>query len=473
LPERHRHGFATKYPAAWEQLRREMSGSVAIAGKDYLYMRVYPLRSIAEPDARLPLAQPAAPDGYYWYIIVTPRQLPATVNQARHVGMTYMGGGAVGLLLLVLSFALAYAIARQHALSMALGRAVDNLPVLIAYIDNGQRFRFNNRAYLDVYGIAPRELYGKQLADVVGAEAYAKLQPHLEQALAGEQAECELHIEMGTRQLDLAVTLVPDLTGGGHVRGIYAQATDITQRKASEQREREHLLELAKVSRMASVGEITSEIAHQVNQPLAAIAMFSNAAQRTLEKGGEPGQLRDWMVTINAQAKRASDIIQRMRRFARREDMQSTALDLNETVREVVGLLEPVARARQVEVRLDLADSVPPVLASAALMEQVIYHLLRNAIRSAEGAAPAGLVTVRSRADATLVSVEVCNRAPASDRSPDMPDFDTLQGHQADTACADLSTSREIVGGLQGELYCLCTPEGGSQIYFTLPIMEP
>ncbi len=367
---------------------------------------------------------------------------------------------------IVLAGALAYVVARQRARARSLEQAVDNVPMLIAYIDADARFRFNNHAYFVTYGMTPKQLHGRPVREIFGAEGYRALQPYLEQALSGQRVEFELSLDQGRGARDLAVLFVPDAAGA--MRGLYALITDISERRAAERQAAEQQRELAQVSRLASLGEITNEIAHQINQPLAAIAMFSNAAQRTLDKGGDLGKLRDWMETINAQAKRASEVVQRLRRFAYQGEIRSTSLDLNDAVREAAGLLESDARARQVELHLDLGE-LPPVLAAAILMEQVIYNLLHNALRFASGQGRSGRVALRSHADRSRVWVEV-SAGPAvdGDNYPIEPGPDQIESFGV-----GLSISRGIVTSYGGNIICRQNQAGGSRVSIFLPRLEP
>ncbi|NTV94687.1 MAG: PAS domain-containing protein [Thiobacillus sp.] len=473
LPERRQRGFARVHPDAWATMSGQSAGSLTMAGASYQFARVYPLRALGPVADGSALARPEAAESYHWYLVVAENPATMSAGHARLADMTLKGGGVLALLLLALSFALAYAIARQRSLAMTLEQVVDNLPVLIAYIDAGQRFRFNNRAYLDAYGLTPRRLYGQPVRAVLGEDAYGQARPHLEQALAGHHVEFEMHLETGPGPRDLAVGFVPDLVGKTQVRGVYALITDITARKASESREREHLLAMAQVARMASVGEITAEIAHQMNQPLAAIAMFSNAAQRTIENGGDTDKLRDWMATINSQAKRASDVVQRLRRFARSDDFNPVPVDLNAPVREAVALLEPVAHASKVALSLDLADGLPAVLASAVLMEQVVYNLAHAAIRTAQGQSPGGRVVLRSLADQERVRVEIIGTVQELELESKQSKITYIVGQPEEGQCNELSISRDIVNSYHGDMDCRRIEGGGVLIWFSLPVIKP
>lgn len=378
-------------------------------------------------------------------------------------------GSIMALLIVAASAALAYAIARQQALATTLEQAVDNLPVLIAYIDAEQRFRFNNRAYLDLYDSRPKDLYGKHVRELFGEAGYAEIRTNLEHALEGKRMDFELRLDTNLGPRDLEVSYVPDSLGKR--RGVYALMTDVTPRKEAERSARQHQQELARVSRLASLGELTTEIAHQINQPLAAIAMLSNAAQRTLEQGGDHERLGDWMATINMQAKRAGDIVQRLRRFGQHGEIKSTVLDLNGSAREAIALVEDEARDKQVAVATELATPLPAVLAANLLMEQVIYNLLHNAVRAVAERAQAGTVTIRTRADASRVWLEIFD--PQSDQMTLPADKRLLEHEPAYPHYGlGLSISRSILSSYQGDLYYQEHAPGSIRIAFYLPRVD-
>jgi PAS domain S-box-containing protein len=368
------------------------------------------------------------------------------------------------LLVLALSIALAYALARQQALSTALSNAVDSLPIQFAYIDADQRCRFNNRAWQETWGLSAKTLYGKPLRELFAPAVYAQIAPCLALALAGQRQDFELQVEGGPGPRDLAVTLLPDRTAEGQVRGVYVLLTDIGPRKAAEQRERDQLLAMAQVARLASVGEITSEIAHQINQPLAAIAMFSNAAQRSLDNGEDPARLRDWMATINTQAKRASDVVQRLRRFAHQGEIRSAPIDLNASVQEALALADSERQAGQVAIALQLEPDLPPVLAADILVEQVLYNLLHNAIQAA-ARSEHGQIAVRTWADPQRVWLEVTDHTP---EAPPRQDPAEAEDH-----CLGLALSRNILASLQGDMICSQQPQGGRRVCLSLPRLKP
>jgi signal transduction histidine kinase len=388
------------------------------------------------------------------------------------------------VLAIALSMALAFSIARQQAMANALEQAINNLPMQFAYIDANRCYRFNNRAHHATCTERERANFGRSVQDVLGERVYRQVEPYLDRALAGQRVDFELRLPVGAAFCDLAVSYLPDMAKEGEVKGVFVLADDISARKQSERRDKEQLLEFAHISRLASVGEVAAEIAHQINQPLAAIAMFSSAAERTLASGGDASQVRGWLATINAQSKRASEVIDSLRRFVRPGKMDPVALDLNVPLREVAALLTHDAAARRVGLSLELANDLPPVMATGVLIEQVVFNLARNAIKIEAGKLRPGQVTIRSRADAERVWVEVVGEVDS-----DMQEMETCPletdvrqpevQHQVQPEAAtdsvlgfSLAISRSIIAGFSGEVGCHHESECAF-CYFNLPRCRP
>lgn len=376
-----------------------------------------------------------------------------------------------------LSIGLAFSIARQQAMAIALEQAINNLPIQFAYIDADRCFRFSNRAHHATCAEPDNANFGCSVRGVLGDSVYRQVEPYLDQALAGRRVDFELRLPVGVEFRDLAVSYLPDLAEGGQVKGLFMLADDITARKQAERHDKEQLLEFAHLSRLASVGEVASEIAHQINQPLAAIAMFSSAAERTLSSGADASQVRSWLATINAQSKRASEIVGSLQRFVRPGKMDPVALNLNLPLREVAALLTHDAAARHVGLSLELADDLPLVMATSIMIEQVVFNLARNAIQIEAAQPHPGQVTIRSRADAERVWVEVTGVAPAAETCLGEVDAG-LAGAQSAAVQADaargfsLAICRSIIAGFSGEVGCNC--DSDYTFYFlNLPRCRP
>jgi PAS domain S-box-containing protein len=195
---------------------------------------------------------------------------------------------------------------------------------------------------------------------------------------------------------------------------------DITDRKraeeklrASERRLLDAQMELARVTRVTTLGELTASIAHEVNQPLAAVVNAAGACRRWLE-GDTPNldEARcavDWIVN---EGNRASEVIRRVRALAKKTDLEKTPLDVNDVVREALALVQRELTSHRVSLRMELAPALPMILGDRVQLQQVIINLVMNSIEAMQSVTdrPRELL-IRSRQDEkqlVLVSVTDC-----------------------------------------------------------------
>jgi C4-dicarboxylate-specific signal transduction histidine kinase len=252
------------------------------------------------------------------------------------------------------------------------------------------------------------------------------------------------------------------------VRGFYVMVNDVSPIKASQRRERQHMLELAHVSRLASMGEMATEIAHEINQPLAAIAMYSAAGLRTLKGEYDRGKMETWLDAINTQAKRASEIVKRVRRFVQKGEPQLGPVDLNLIARETAALVDHDARSQDVEIVLELAEGLPAVQGERVLLEQVVFNLVRNAMDAVLAGSGERRVTLRTSSDAQLVYVEVSDSGPGVDPALGEHIFDSFVTNKQGGLGMGLAISRSIVEAHGGTLRYANNPGGGATFTFSL-----
>ena len=174
--------------------------------------------------------------------------------------------------------------------------------------------------------------------------------------------------------------------------------------------------DLSHVGRVASAGELASSLAHELNQPLAAILANAQAAQRMLDGGVEDrGELRAILGDIVGDDRRAAEIIHRLRSFIRKDETYRSRIDVNTVVQEVVGLVRNDAIIRSVALDLKLEPGLPPVFADRVQLQQVLLNLLINAL-DALGEAGVRRIAITSAHAAEAVQVAVRDWGPASPR---------------------------------------------------------
>lgn len=247
---------------------------------------------------------------------------------------------------------------------------------------------------------------------------------------------------------------------------------EAAERRRAEASARERQAELAHVHRLNTMGEMASGLAHELNQPLAAVVNYAKGAVRRLRQGAvDPGELLAVLEQAAAQAERAAAIVRRVRAFIRKEAPRQAALDCNKIVRETVSLMTADAERAGVRLVLDLAKPSPRVRADAVQIEQVIVNLVRNAIEAmTDSTSPVRDVTVR-----TLTAAGHAVEIAVEDTGPGLPAgaperlFTPFFTTKADGLGLGLSISQSIVEAHGGRLTATARPGGGTVFRFALP----
>jgi PAS domain S-box-containing protein len=280
------------------------------------------------------------------------------------------------------------------------------------------------------------------------------------------------------RQRMIETRVVPMRDDAGAVVAALALTRDITERQAAEERARRHLSELARVARISSMGEMASGIAHELNQPLTAIVNHASACLRRLGiQRDRDADVIESLQEIATQGQRAGQIIRNVRNLVSRSEPCTTAVDINEVVRTMVGLAEPEAKRHGVVVRAELDAALAPVRARRIEIEQVVFNLLRNAIEAMSGpsviATPAAAVSVATRRGADgAVEVSVQDRGSGIAAEDRDRVFDPFFTTKSDGMGMGLSISRSIIEAHEGRLTVRSNSESGVTFTFTLPAVK-
>jgi PAS domain S-box-containing protein len=449
------------------QLMLEKSGLHHTEDNWIRFERIYPL-SGDQPYPNGPdFAQPVAADQYFWTLAVARSPSSNKLSRAFVPANRWPIYGTLTLFAFLAASGLALAVNRNKALAESLEKLIDSLPVLIAYVDKDQRYRFNNQAYEGFFGQSPRQIYGKTVAEVLGDTAYQAVRPYVDQALAGKPAAFERQLAYATEMRDMVVNFLPDAAAQGEVRGFFVMAYDVSTVKQAEHRERQHMLELTHVFRLASMGEMATEIAHEINQPLAAIAMYSAAGLRTPQGESDRSQINTWLEAINAQAKRASETVRRVRQFVQKGEHPRGPVNLNQLAGEVAALLRHEAQTQNIVIVLQLAEDLPPVQGVGALLEQVVFNLVRNAMDALQQQPGERRIAIITAFDAERVYVKVSDTGAGIDPARGEHIFDSFVTTQAGSGMG-LAISRSIIEAHAGTLGYVANPEGGTTFMFSL-----
>ncbi|MDG9758845.1 PAS domain S-box protein [Pseudomonas sediminis] len=262
----------------------------------------------------------------------------------------------------------------------------------------------------------------------------------------------------------------------GAVVEVVSVSRDITARIQAEENKRRLEDELAHTTRLITLGELASGIAHEINQPLAAVVNYASASQRYLQGiGGDQAgvdKVGQGLARITEHANHASAVIKRLRAFLRKGQRRMQALNLAEVAREAVRLCNWEAGTAQVAVSDLLPDNLPPVFADRVLLEQVLLNLLRNAIdanRERHPGAPSQVRLEASEADGNL-AIRVIDQGPGVSDEQMGKLFTPFYTSKADGLGLGLSMSRSIIEGFGGALEAFPAEGGGLCLECRLPL---
>jgi len=244
------------------------------------------------------------------------------------------------------------------------------------------------------------------------------------------------------------------------------------RRRQAQARADEHLQQLAHLSRVGAMGEMASLIAHEVNQPLAAILTYTQACLRLLRDHPElPGEVIDAMRSAASEAERAGEVIRHLRSFVRKGHAQRGEADLNEVVRDAVALADLEARRENVRLMFEPARALAPVCVDRVQIEQVVLNLVRNSIEAFRDTrhAPREVQVRTAQLPARRIEVSVHDSGPGV--APRMAEkvFEPFYSTKDDGMGIGLAICRSIVENHGGRLWLDAGLGAGATFRFQLP----
>jgi PAS domain S-box-containing protein len=246
---------------------------------------------------------------------------------------------------------------------------------------------------------------------------------------------------------------------------------DITERKRAEEELQKTQAELAHVARVTTMGELTSSIAHEVNQPLAAIVTNGNACLRWLSN--DPPNVEEARQTVTRMVKdghRASEVVGRIRAFFRKTAPERVRVDINQLIEDVIAMVSSELRRNRVRVRTELPDDLPRVLCDQIQLQQVLLNLVINAIEAMSAVSGPRELLIMSRRDETgNVSVAVQDTGMGFDEQNAAQLFNAFFTTKSQGLGMGLSISRTTIEAYGGRLWATRNDAGGATFQFTLP----
>jgi PAS domain S-box-containing protein len=342
-----------------------------------------------------------------------------------------------------------------------------------------------------LFGYTAQEAIGQPVTMLIPPDHANEETTILERIRRGERIE---HYETIRRRkdgtfVDISLTVSPIVNEHRQILGASKIARNISERKRIELERRdfettekalavatalrETEAELARVARALSVGELATSIAHEVNQPLAAIVTNAEAGLRWLNaRTPRLDEAQESLALIVRDGNRASEVIRRIREFLKKDSQQTAPVDISAVVQEAVALVRDDLLKRQVALRLELSDGLPPVRGDRIQLQQVILNLIMNGSEAmaslANGSRELILIAQRFGTDRVLVAI----RDSGAGIDPQNADriFDAFFTTKPTGMGMGLSISRSIVEAHGGRIWAAPNDGPGLTVQFTLPI---
>ena len=264
-----------------------------------------------------------------------------------------------------------------------------------------------------------------------------------------------------------------EFDGDGQPVRMRGASVDITERKLAELEAARHRNEMAHLSRVTTVGELSGSLAHELNRPLGAILSNAQAAQRMLANGGvDIAEFREILNDIVSEDKRAAEVIRRLRLWLQKGEVQQHSLRINKVVRDVLKLIRTDLISQNVSVDTELARDLPTVTGDPVQLQQVLVNLVVNACDAmADCDTPERQLRIRTGiengGDAVIVSVTDCGGGIQVKEVEQI--FEPFFTTKAKGMGLGLSVCRTIIAAHRGKLWATNNAERGATFHFTLP----
>jgi PAS domain S-box-containing protein len=355
--------------------------------------------------------------------------------------------------------------------------AVEASPNALLMVDGQGKILLANGLTEQLFGYARAELIGQRVEMLVPERFRAEHPAHRAAFFGAPQARAmgtgrdlfarrkdgsEFLVEIGLNPIDTPEGLL-----------VLTVIVDITERKRIESELQRNREELAHMTRVATVGELTASVAHELNQPLSAILSNAEAAEMFLM--AEPpalDEVRDILADIRKDDQRASEIIRHMRGLLRKQELAPKSMEINEAVDEVLRLVSIDASARKVALKAEKTADLPRAWYDPVHFQQVLLNLVLNGMDAMAGLPEEKrqLVVRTEHGDNGSVKIAVADCGPGIpvDKLPHL--FEPFFTTKKDGMGMGLSIARTIVEAHQGRIWAENNLAAGSTFYFTMPV---
>ena len=417
------------------------------------------------------------------------------VKQSKLIGVLYLENNLASHLFTPARISVLELLASQAAISLEnarlyndlrerearIRRLVDSNIVGIVIWDIQGRIIDANQAFLDIVGyaredlvsgrlrwpeLAPAEWRGSDEQIIAELQAVGTLQPREKEYFRKDGRRVPVLVARALFEWkpDEGVSFVIDMTDRKRAE---------EKLRASERRLLDAQMELAHVTRVTTLGELAASIAHEVNQPLAAVVANAEAGLRWLRRGTPDVDAAcrsvEWIID---DGNRASEVIRRVRALAKKTSLEKVPLDVSDVAGETIALVQRDLISHRVSLRTEFAPALPTILGDRVQLQQVILNLVMNGVEAMQAVTdrPRELV-IRSRQDEkqnVLVSVTDCGVGISAENADRL--FNAFFTTKASGMGMGLSICRSIIEAHGGRLWATANAHHGATVQFTLPV---
>jgi PAS domain S-box-containing protein len=363
-------------------------------------------------------------------------------------------------------------IAERNQAEYLTGQVFECSPDAVLIIGPDYRYKRVNPVHERNWGRPAGSMVGTHVAELSGVEFFEhKLQPFLDRCFAGENVRFEDWFDNALGHRFVAVSYSPLRSGSQQVAAVLVIGRDLTEYTLASEALRQAQADLAHASRMTAMGELTASLAHEVNQPITAAITGASTCVRWLTRDDPNlGEAREAALGVVRNAKRAADIINRIRGISKKSESKRQLADANELIREIITLLRNEANRHSISIRTDLDADLPKVMADSVQVQQVMMNLIMNGIDAMKEVDQPRDLSIRSQSAANrqlMISVSDTGVGlPPQQANQIFDAFFTTKPHGIGMG---LRISRSIVESHGGRLWAADNSPRGASFYFTLP----
>ncbi len=337
------------------------------------------------------------------------------------------------------------------------------------------RIIYVNPAFCRMTGYSAAELVGLMPPMPYWApEEHEKTLAVHQKVLAGQAPSEGVEVRLqrkGGERFDALIYEAPLIDAEGQHTGWMGSVLDITERKRAEELAQQQQEKLQFTARLVTMGEMASTLAHELNQPLSAIASYTTGCLNRLDADNfQRDEMRETLRKLASQAKRAGHVIRRIYDFVRRSEPQRAPCDMNEIIEDAIGLIEADARKRGVDIVSDLFSGLPSIQADRVMLEQILLNLMRNgmdAMQTTEIERRRLIVSTAPAEGGLLVRVTDHGSGITQEAAEHL--FEPFFSTKPEGMGMGLNICRSIIEFHKGRMWVETNPEGGTIFNFTLP----